>query len=116
MPTMTGFEFGDVVLVASPFTDHGATKRRPAIVVSSNAYNRETTDLIILAVTSQARSAPMLGEVSIESWKEAGLLKPSVLKPILTTIERSLVLRRLGRLEQADLAVLREVLAVIIGR
>jgi mRNA interferase MazF len=38
---MTACEFGDVVLVPFPFTDQTATKKRPAVVVSSIAYNRK---------------------------------------------------------------------------
>ena len=56
MPTTTGYEFGDVVLVPFPFTDQRKTKRRPAVVVSSGRYHQERPDLIILAVTSQVRA------------------------------------------------------------
>jgi len=116
MPNTTGFEFGDIVLVPFPFTDQRTTKRRPAVVVSSGAYHRERPDLIILAVTSQVRAAPTVGEAAIGKWKEAGLLKLSVLKPLLATIEKALVLRKLGRLEQEDRRVLRDVLDAILGR
>ncbi|MHB8744753.1 MAG: type II toxin-antitoxin system PemK/MazF family toxin [Sulfuricaulis sp.] len=54
---MTSFEFGDVVLVPFPFTDQSAAKKRPAIVVSSQTYNSERPDVIIMAVTSQLRPA-----------------------------------------------------------
>ncbi len=33
MPTMTGYNFGDLILVPFPFTDQSATKRRPAVIV-----------------------------------------------------------------------------------
>lgn len=33
---MTGFEFGDVVLVPFPFTDQSAAKKRPAVVISKD--------------------------------------------------------------------------------
>jgi len=112
---MTGCEFGDLVLVPFPFTDQSATKRRPAVVVSSAAYHRERPDLVILAVTSQLRPQASLGEVSVTKWKEAGLLKPSVLKPVLATIERGLVLRKLGRLADEDRATLRKLLGEILG-
>ncbi len=67
-------------------------------VISSDAYHRERPDLIILAVTSQARPQAALGEAAVARWKEAGLLRPSVLNTVVATIERGLVLRKLGRL------------------
>lgn len=112
---MTDYEFGDIVLVPFPFSDLTATKRRPAAVISSSAYHRNRPDLIILAITSQSRLAPSVREISIAGWKESGLLKPSVFKPALTTIEKSLVFRKLGRLSEGDQRVLRELLRGILG-
>jgi mRNA interferase MazF len=71
---MTRFEFGDIVLVPFPFTDQSATKKRPAVVISSAAYNAERPDLIIMAVTSQIRPTSTIGEVAIQGWQSAGLL------------------------------------------
>jgi mRNA interferase MazF len=48
--------------------------------------------------------------------EEAGLLKPSVLKPLLATIEKGLVLHKLGRLQEGDRRALRGVLDDILGR
>jgi mRNA interferase MazF len=95
---MTGFEFGDIVFVRFPFTDHSTSKQRPAAVISSAAYHRARADLVIMAVTSQIRPRLAFAEARIGHWKEAGLLKPSVIKPVIATIERDLVRRRLGRL------------------
>lgn len=112
---MTGSRFGDVVLVPFPFTDQSEQKKRPAVVVSSPAYHRERSDLILMAVTSQAHLTLAIGEAAIAGWKEAGLLKPSVLKPILFTLDRSLVLRKLGYLRQQDLEALKKSLGAILG-
>lgn len=57
-----------------------------------------------------------MGESAIAKWKEAGLLKPSVLKPLIATIEKGLVLRKLGRLVEEDRQALRGVLDEILGR
>ena len=38
-------EFGSVVLVSFPFTDQTAAKKRPAVVVCSEAYQRQRPDL-----------------------------------------------------------------------
>jgi mRNA interferase MazF len=115
MPTTTTYEFGDVILIPFPFTDQTTSKKRPAVVVSSAAYHRERRDLIIMAVTSQVKPAAAFGEVIVAQWKDSGLLKPSVIKPVLTTVEKSLVLRKLGRLQKEDLQALQEALQDILG-
>jgi mRNA interferase MazF len=109
------FGFGDVIVAPFPFTDQTATKRRPAVVVSSEVYNRERPDVILMAITSQVRPAPTVGEMGIVHWRVAGLLKPSVIKPLVTTLEASLVIRQLGTLGSADQQSLRQVLAAILG-
>ena len=112
---MIGYEFGDLVLVPFPFTDQTAVKRRPAVVISSAAYHRARPDLLIMAVTSQQPATLSVGEVQVQDWRGAGLLKPSVLKPVLTTIDPTLVLKKLGRLTASDQAALRQVLTAILG-
>ncbi len=47
--------------------------------------------------------------------RNTGLLKPSVIKPVLTTIEKNLILRRLGNLEDEDKENLRLILQTILG-
>ncbi|MBL0700378.1 MAG: type II toxin-antitoxin system PemK/MazF family toxin [Desulfosarcina sp.] len=112
---MTDYSFGDIVLVPFPFTDQSTTKKRPAVIVSSNPYNRRRPDIIIIAVTSRIRSAGYFGDVSVENRKQAGLLKPSVVKPIFTTIEKGLVIRKLGRMQDKDLSSCEEALKAILG-
>lgn len=79
---MTPFEFGDIVLVPFPFTDQSTTKKRPEVVISSKTYNTERPDRIIMAVTSQVKPTSIIGEVIVQDWQEAGLLKPSAIKPV----------------------------------
>lgn len=71
---MTDFKFGDIVLVPFPFTDQSAAKKRPAVVISSEAYHQQRPDLIIMAVTSQVKSAQTVGDVC------AGLARRWVVK------------------------------------
>jgi mRNA interferase MazF len=93
---MTTYKFGDVILVPFPFTDQSTTKKRPAIIISSEDYNGCKPDLILIAVTSNARKDLQFGEVFIDEWSAAGLIKPSIVKPIITTTENSLVIKKLG--------------------
>lgn len=109
------FEFGDIVLVPFPFTSQTASKKRPAVVVSSRAYNTAKPDLILMAITSQIRASAVLGEVWLQDWKAAGLLKPSAIKPVFATLEQSLVIRRLGVLTPADREALLNAIAQTLG-
>ena len=68
-----------------------------------------------MAVTSQARLGSGIGEVAVERWKDAGLLKPSVVKPIIATVDRDLILRKLGALREDDLKALQRTLSAILG-
>ncbi len=111
---MTRFEFGDVVLVRFPFTDQSSSKRRPAAVVSTSSIHDHTRDIIIVAITSRT-DHPRPLDRPIENWKEAGLLRPSLLKPVVATIESDLVARTLGRLREPDRTLLREMLRTILN-
>ncbi|HTE36942.1 MAG TPA: type II toxin-antitoxin system PemK/MazF family toxin [Reyranella sp.] len=101
------FEFGDIVLVPFPFTSQTGNKKRPAVVVSSRAYNRVKPDIVVMAVTSQLRATAALGEIWLQDWRVAGLLKPSAIKPVFATLEQALELRQLGRLDRLDESALR---------
>jgi mRNA interferase MazF len=114
-PSTTIYSFGDILLVPFPFTDQSDIKKRPAVVVSSPAYHKELSDLILMAVTSQLRPSARVGEALVSDWRGAGLLKPSLLKPILFNIDKGLVSRRLGMLGREDLDSLRQSLRSILG-
>jgi mRNA-degrading endonuclease toxin of MazEF toxin-antitoxin module len=115
MPPTTGYSFGDVVLVPFPFTNQTGTKKRPAVIVSSAVYNTTQRDLVIMAVTSQLRPSGALGEAHVADWQAAGLIKPSAIKPVITTIEQALVIRLLGQLTTEDQQALRSAIAKIVG-
>ena len=109
------FDFGDVVLVPFPFTDQSGTKKRPAVVISGRLYNANRRDIVIMAITSRIRQPLAFGEALVADWQGAGLVKPSVLKPIFTTIEQRLVLLVMGRLTGDDCKALRHCLSQVIG-
>jgi mRNA interferase MazF len=56
----------------------------------------------------------IFGDVVVESWREAGLLKPSAIKPVIATIEQSLTIKQLGSLSPEDIALLKQMFASII--
>jgi len=112
---MTDYSFGDIVLVPFPFTDQTTTKKRPAVIVSSNAYNQQRPDIVLMAVTARIGSAEYFGDVSIGHWQKAGLLKPSVIKPVFATVEKGLIVRKLGSVTDEDRSALGKALQTILG-
>jgi mRNA interferase MazF len=113
---MTRYNKGDVILVPFPFSNQTSAKKRPAVIVSSDAYNKVSQDIIIMAITGQTGGHIGIGEFLIEDWQSAGLLKASAIKSAISTIEQKLVTKTLGRLSSKDLSALdkglKEVLAL----
>lgn len=115
MPSEAGLGFGDVILVPFPFTDQSASKRRPAVVISSVIYNAARPDIIFMAITSQLAASAAFGEIWLAEWQGAGLLKPSAIKPVIATLEAHLPIRRLGKLGKSDAQALHTLLREIMG-
>jgi mRNA interferase MazF len=80
-----------------------------------NSKNGQRSDLILIAVTSIANSVTSFAEMTITEWKAAGLLKPSIIKPVLTTIDKMLVIKKLGELQEVDAQALHNLLQIILG-
>ena len=68
-----------------------------------------------MAITSHLSAYPRIGETVVTEWKQAGLLKASTIKPIVTTIEKNLVIRTLGRFDEPDTRALKNLLTIVIG-
>ena len=109
------YSFGDVVLVRFPFTNQLAFKQRPAVVVSSGLYNASRPDVVIMAVTSQLHTPSEFGEMQIDGWQAANLLKPSAVKAVFATLEQRLILKKLGVLAGSDQSALHQLIATSLG-
>lgn len=105
------YEFGDVILVPFPYTNQTSNKQRPAVVVSNRLYNGSRPDVVAMAVTSVITP----GEVPVGDWQAAGLLKPSIFKPLFATFENSLIRRQLGALAESDKTALRKLIHSVLG-
>ncbi|MCU0725404.1 MAG: type II toxin-antitoxin system PemK/MazF family toxin [Planctomycetes bacterium] len=113
---------GDVVLVAFPFLREGDVhrKRRPAVVIQADRYNRRRGALILAAITSSTKSAglPSKVVVGMESaeGRRAGLRTDSVVDgQTLITIPRTEVLARLGSFPAETMARIDRALADSLG-
>ncbi|MCX5768139.1 MAG: type II toxin-antitoxin system PemK/MazF family toxin [Gemmatimonadetes bacterium] len=108
-PRLLGFSSysaGDVVVVPFPFTERASAKRRPALVCSSREFNLHSSHLVLAMITT-ATHTPWPGDVTIRDLDAAGLPGASTVRWKLFTLDRSLVLRRLGALAAPDRATCR---------
>ena len=104
-PFTTVYRQGDVVLVAFPFTDLSSSKGRPALVVSPDQFNEAAEDLVLVAISSQIRGGPNTLPLNPGDLVRGALPKRSEVRVTkLFTIHSALVLKRLCRLRERQLA------------
>lgn len=112
---MTTCRYGDVVLVTFPFTNLQTTKKRPAVIISSLSYQQTRPDFILMAITSQIKKDLSVGEYILQDWQHAGLLKPSMIKPLIATLEQSKIVKYMGHLSNTDRKMLDTIIQTILG-
>jgi len=112
---MTSFSRGDLVLVKFVFADEKGTKRRPALIISTDRYHRGRRETILAAITSNVGRL-LVGDYKIKAWRESGLLYPSIVTGIIRTIEHNMIASKMGELPASELHSvedkLREILAL----
>ena len=96
----------DVVVVPFPFTDRTASKRRPALVLSSSAFNIKAEHSVLAMITSAGQSSWPDDHV-IEDLDAAGLPAECLVRFKLFTLDHRLVIRKAGTLGAADQKKLR---------
>jgi mRNA interferase MazF len=96
----------DIIVVKFPFASSVKYKARPTVIISNDYYNDNSRNtFIILAISSQIDSKLSI-EKDVKFWKEAGLLKPSIFKSSIATVQQDYVLQKLGTLESDDIVIL----------
>jgi mRNA interferase MazF len=98
---MTSYKQQDVILVDFGFTEGAGSKKRPALIISSDSYHKSRQEIIIAAITSNTKRV-LFGDTKITGWQDAGLLYPSLVTAIIRTIKSSLIIRKIGILSKAD--------------
>jgi mRNA interferase MazF len=109
---MSSVPFGAIVLTDFPFTDLTASKRRPALVISTE--NDRRTDLVVAYITSVPRSDP--DAMPLAPSVGTGLKVPSLVRfDKIATIDRDIVAGRLGSADPEWLAQARKVFFGVFG-
>jgi mRNA interferase MazF len=91
-----------------------AGKPRPAIIVQDDRFET-TASVTVCSLTTNDRDAPIF-RPSVEPSERNGLLSPSrLMVDKLTTVPRTKVGRRIGRLDDDDMLRLNRAILVFLG-
>jgi mRNA interferase MazF len=96
---------GDIVLIPFPFTDLSQTKLRPAVVLWVDQIGNDIT-LCFISSQNISNLGPeeLLLDPTDQEFAGTGLKVASKVRVAkLTTLERSLIARRLGKLSQGQM-------------
>jgi mRNA-degrading endonuclease toxin of MazEF toxin-antitoxin module len=91
----------DVVVVPFPFVDAPERKPRPALVLSTSAFNRANRHTILAMITRGAHTH-WPSDHTIVGLDAAGLRHASVVRWKLFTLDNRILGRRIGSLERKD--------------
>lgn len=89
---------GDIVLIPFPFTDLIGVKNRPALILTENNF-----ELVVAFITSQVKWKETF-DINLEPSIENGLKRTSLVRlSKLATVDKNLVIGRIGSLNKAEL-------------
>lgn len=110
-------EQGDILLVPIPFTDLSSQKRRPVIVISNNSYNRKTTDLVVVAMTSNPVESDYSFTITSDNLENGTLNHPGKVRvDKIYTISTSIVVKTFGRVNEDVLEKIRKELQALVAK
>ena len=96
---MPNYSKNIVILVRYPFSDLSNAKVRPAVIVNAP---HSSQDILIVPLTSKTGSL-LDGEFVLADWAAAGLNVVTAVKRGIYTVNRSLVIKTVGKLADVDI-------------
>jgi mRNA interferase MazF len=116
MQSGTMLNQGEIILIPVPFTDLSSQKRRPVIVLSNNAYNNSSRDVLVVAVTSNPVLTAYSFAIDNADLSIGTLNRPSVVRvDKIYTLEQTLIVKRFGKVKQGVVDRIRDVLNIILS-
>jgi mRNA interferase MazF len=104
---------GDVVVVDFPGV--AGIKRRPAVVLSSDAYHSARPEVIVGLITSQVAGSIGSTDHALADWSAAGLRLPSLFRSFVVTVPRTAVYHVTGHLSDQDWLAVRARLGIALA-
>ncbi len=111
----TNIEQRSVILIPFPYTDLSGAKKRPALVISSLAFNSSNDDVICCLVTSNPEDMQHSIKITNKDMEKGYLEFDSKVKPYrIFTVNKRLIYKFLGKLNLAKSKLIVEEINKII--
>lgn len=104
-------EQGDIVLVPVPFTDLSSQKRRPVIVISNSEYNQQSSDMVVVAMTSRPSQTIYSFTITNNDLEKGSLNRPGQVRTDkIYTLSQSIMVKTFGRVDASILKRINQLL------
>ncbi len=104
----------DVILLPFPYTDLSSAKKRPAVIISPLQYNKGL-DTVFMYLTSKISKRDEKGSHELLKWKEAGLPLPSMTKMKFMALDKNLIVKKIGEIQDADKTIIKQKLKLFFA-
>ena len=97
----TKFKQGDILIVPFPFSDLSSVKQRPVVVLSKSSDNDSSDDIITCGITSHLKDSKHSVLIENSNLEEGTIpFRSRIRVDKLFTIEKSIVKKKVGRLDR----------------
>lgn len=103
---MAKFNQGDIVLIPYPYTDLSNTKKRPVVIISKDAINKQ--NFIVSKITSVIRNDQFTFPIKDTDTETKLRFKSEVRTNEIFTVHKSLIIKHLTSFKKESLKQLTE--------
>ena len=112
----SSFEQGDIAIASIVYSSHAGFKRRPVLVASNTDYNKYSEDLIVVSISSTPVKRKFDVKLTNDDLAEGELrLESKIITDFPTTIEKTLVSEKIGRISSQKLGEVKQKIRELYG-
>lgn len=111
------YKIGDIILTPFPFTDLSGHKVRPALILGTQAGGEDITVCFISSVMkNRIHKFDVLIDSKYKNFKKTGLKLKSIIRITkIATLDKTIVLGKIGDLDAENIKKVKKVLKIYFG-
>ena len=90
------YSHGEIILIPVPFSNLSSSKKRPGLVISNDNYNKASSDLIVVAITSNLVQPGI--PLSNSDMVQGQLPKSSIIRyDKIYSLDKNIIVKSIGK-------------------